>query len=154
MKIQPSGARYVNKRATFLIHVHKGNPNNNEQWRFIEPKDGNNMKKTHKTTRLMKTRPLHLYFEQDQSSTPPPLEVHMPLQADECTKRSPPQGHKRHHESSSWDSDKELTHDSIDSLQLALVSPTSGGWIQVKKKQGKKGKTWELAHSGLGFSSL
>ena len=65
----------------------------------------------------------------------------MPLQEDECTKSGPLQGHKRHHEYSSSDSDKELTHDSTDALQLALVPPASGGWIQVKKKQGKKGKT-------------
>ena len=79
--------------------------------------------------------------EQDQRSTPPPPEVHMPLQEDECTKSGPPQGHKRHHESSSSDSDKELHHDSIDAMQLALVSLALERWIQVKKKQGKKGKT-------------
>ena len=79
--------------------------------------------------------------EQEQRSTPPPPEVHMPLQVDESTKSNPPQGHKRYHESSSSNSDKELHHDSIDVMQLALVSPASGGWIQVKKKQEKKGKT-------------
>ena len=65
----------------------------------------------------------------------------MPLQEDESTKSGPPQGHKRYHESSSSNSDKELLHDSIAASQLALVSSTLGEWIQVKKKLGKKGKT-------------
>ena len=65
----------------------------------------------------------------------------MPLQEDEMTNRDPPQGHKRYHESSSSDSDKELHHVSIAATQLTLVSSTTGEWIQVKKKQGKKGKT-------------
>ena len=78
----------------------------------------------------------------------------MPLQEDESMKNDPPQGHKIHHESSSSESDKEIHHDSIDVMQLALVFPTSGGWIQVKKKQGKKGKTSESGHSGLGLTSL
>ena len=65
----------------------------------------------------------------------------MPLQEDEITKSGPPQGNKRYHESSSSYSGKELHHDSITAMQLALVSLASRGWIQVKKKQGKKGKT-------------
>ena len=65
----------------------------------------------------------------------------MPLLEDEGMKSGPPQGYKRYHKSSSSDSNKDLYQESIDVMQLALVSPTSGEWIQVKKKIGKKGKT-------------
>ena len=56
--------------------------------------------------------------------------------------------------SSLSDSNKELHHDSYDARQLALVSPASGGWIQDKKKQGKKGIPKTQIDSGLGPSSL
>ena len=65
----------------------------------------------------------------------------MPLLEDEGMKSGPPQGYKRYHESSPSDSDKELHQESIDAMQLVVVSPTYGGWIQVNKKQGKQGKT-------------
>ena len=78
----------------------------------------------------------------------------MPLQEDENMKSDLPQGQKSYHESSSSDSDKELHHDSNDAWQLALVSPASGGWTQVKKKLGKKGKPTNQPDLGPCPSSL
>ena len=59
MKIHPLGAISVDKRVTFLMHVRKGNPNNNKQGRFTEPKVRNHMKKTHQDRNKIRD-PLHL----------------------------------------------------------------------------------------------
>ena len=63
------------------------------------------------------------------------------------TSHLPVGGLKRLHESESSDSDKEhatvvLSGHVTDSLQLVSVCPrpSTGGWTEVKKKKGKKGK--------------
>ena len=62
-----------------------------------------------------------------------------PNQAEKTTDDQIMGGIKRHHQSDTSDSDKELgTQKTETQLVIALIEPTQGEWCKVEKKKGRK----------------